>query len=36
MGAWTCFIWLRKGTGGGSCEFGNENSGYIKCGEFLD
>jgi hypothetical protein len=25
-----------KGREAGSCEFGNEPSGYIKCGEFLD
>jgi hypothetical protein len=35
-GAWTGFIWLRIGTGGGQCECGNEPSGSIKCGEFLD
>jgi len=29
-GAWTGLIWLRIGTGG------NEPSGTIKCGEFLD
>ena len=23
-------------TGGGTCEYGNELSGSIKCGEFLD
>jgi len=28
--------WLRIGTGGGTCECGNEPSGSIKCGEFLD
>jgi hypothetical protein len=28
--AWTAFIWLRTGTNGGSCESGNEHSGYIK------
>jgi hypothetical protein len=34
---WTGFIGLRIGTGGaGSCEHGNEPSGSIKCGEFLD
>jgi len=26
--------WLRIRTGGGEC--GNEPSGFIKCGEFLD
>jgi hypothetical protein len=35
-GAWTGLIWLRIGTGDGSCECGNEPSGSIKCGEFLD
>jgi len=29
-------ICLRIGTGGGHCECGNERSGSIKCGEFLD
>jgi hypothetical protein len=36
MGAWTGLIWLRIGTGGGCCECGNELSGSIKCGEFLE
>jgi hypothetical protein len=35
-GAWTGLIWIRIGTGGGSCECGNELSGSIKRGEFLD
>jgi hypothetical protein len=31
------FIWLRTGTGDGIfCVGGNETSGSIKCGEFLD
>jgi hypothetical protein len=30
------FIWLRIETGGSSCEHGDEPSGSIKCGEFLD
>jgi hypothetical protein len=34
-GAWTGSIWL-TGTGGGSCERGDEPSGSIKCGEFLE
>jgi hypothetical protein len=34
--AWTGFIWLRIGPVAGSCEHGNETSGSIKCGEFLD
>ena len=29
-------IWLRIGTGGEHFERGNEPSGSIKCGEFLD
>jgi len=33
---WTGSSWLRIGTGGGHCECGNEPSGSIKCGEFLD
>ena len=32
---WTASSWLRTGTGG-TCECGNEPSGSIKCGEFLD
>ena len=35
MGALTGLIWLRIGTGG-TCEWGNEHSGSIKCGGFLD
>jgi len=34
--AWTGLIWLRIGTGEGSFKRGNELSGSIKCGEFLD
>jgi hypothetical protein len=34
--AWTVSIWLRIATGRGSCECGNEPSGSIKYGEFLD
>jgi len=33
---WTGFIWFRTGTSGGSCEHGNEPSGAIRGGEFLD
>jgi hypothetical protein len=29
-------IWLRIWTGACTCECGNELSGSIKCGEFLD
>jgi hypothetical protein len=36
VGAWTGSIWLRIGKVAGTCECGNEPSGYIKCGEFLD
>ena len=36
MGAWTSFIWLRTETDGGCCECGNEPSGSIQRGEFLD
>ena len=32
----TGWSWLRIGTGGGACEYGNELSGSIKSGEFLD
>ena len=32
----TGWSWLRIGTGGGRFEYGNELSGSIKCGEFLD
>jgi hypothetical protein len=27
--------WLRIGTGGGTCEYGKEPSGSIKCRDFL-
>ena len=33
VGMWTGLGWLRIGTG---CECGNERSGSVKCGEFLD
>jgi len=36
VGVWTGSSWLRIGTGGGTCECGNEPSGSIKCREFLD
>jgi hypothetical protein len=36
VGLWTGLSWLRIETGGGTCECGNEPSGSIKCGEFLD
>ena len=36
VGVWTGSSWLRIGTGGGTCDCGNEPSGSIKCGEFLE
>jgi hypothetical protein len=36
LGVWTGLIWLRIGTGVGTCECGDEPSGSIKCGEILD
>jgi hypothetical protein len=33
---WTGFNWLRLGPVAGSCEHGNEPSGSIKGGAFLD
>jgi len=35
-GVWTGLIWLRTGAGGNTCKCGNEPSGSIKCGEYLD
>jgi len=35
VGTWTGSSWLRKGTGGRTCECGNEPSISIKCEEFL-
>jgi hypothetical protein len=34
--AWIGFIWLRIGTGGGSCDHRNDPSGSVESGEFLD
>jgi len=34
--AWTGSIWLRQGEMTGTCECGNEPSGSIKCGIFLE
>jgi hypothetical protein len=34
--AWTGSIWLRQGEMAGTCECGNEPSGSIKCGIFLE
>ena len=36
MGIWTALSWPRIGTGAEACECGNEPSGSVKCGEFLD
>jgi len=36
VGIWTGLGWPRIGTGGGRLECGNELSGSVKCGEFLD
>jgi hypothetical protein len=33
---WIVFIWLKTGTLAGCCEHGNETSGSLKGGEFLD
>jgi hypothetical protein len=33
---WTGLIWLRIGPIVGSCEHGNESSGFIKCWEILE
>jgi hypothetical protein len=35
-GPWTGLIWLRTGTGGGFCEYGNAHPTSIRCREFLD
>ena len=35
-GAWWDLSRLKIETGGGTCECGNEHSGSVKCGEFLD
>jgi len=34
--SWIGSMWLRIGTMSGTCECGNEPSGSIKCGEFLE
>ena len=36
MGIWTGLGGPRIETVGGRCECGNEPSGSVKCGEFLD
>jgi len=35
-GVETGWSWLRMGQMAGTCEYGDELSGSIKCGEFLD
>jgi hypothetical protein len=35
MRAWAGSIWLRIGTGAGTCKCGNKPWGSIKCREFL-
>jgi len=36
VGIWTGSSWFGQGEVVGTCECGNERSGFIKCGEFLD
>ena len=36
MGMWTGLGWPRTGQVADACECGNESSGSIKCGAFLD
>ena len=36
VSVWTRMGWLRIGTMVGTCGWGNEPSGSIRCGEFLD
>jgi hypothetical protein len=37
VGVWTGSSWLKIRTGGRALlNWGNESSGFIKCGEFLD
>jgi len=36
VGIWTGLGWPRIKTGADACECGNEPSGSVKCGEFLD
>jgi hypothetical protein len=36
MKAWTSFIWLRIGNGGGSSKHDNDSLGSIKSEEFID
>jgi hypothetical protein len=34
--AWNGSSWLRVGKGEGTCDCGNEPSGYVKCGKKFD
>jgi hypothetical protein len=36
VSAWTGLMCLRIGTGDSTCKRGNEPSGSMQCGEFLD
>jgi len=36
VGIWTGLGWPMIGTVAAACECGNEPSGSVKCGEFLD
>ena len=36
MGMWTGLGWSSIGKVADACEYGNEPSGSMKCGEFLD
>ena len=36
MGIWTGWRWPRMRQVADACECGNERSGSVKCGEFLD
>jgi hypothetical protein len=36
VGARTGLIWIKIGKVSGTCECGNEPSGSVKCGEFID
>jgi hypothetical protein len=36
LGTWTKLLWLRVRTVVGTCEYGNEPLGSVKCEEFLN
>ena len=36
VGIWTGLTWPGQRQMAGTCEYGNEPSGCMKCGEFLD